>query len=100
MRATCELCGHEGDDVRVQLAWYKREIAKRCGMPEVQTALRCLDSIACRERCEGNGDPWPLSRADDQWGRVEQAAERFRAPEPMPVPAASSADEEEAPWPF
>ncbi len=77
---TCELCGATSDDVRVQLAWYKHDIAHRCGMPQVQTAARCDDVAECRRRCLANGDPWPLVASYDEVVRPR--------PEPAPTPVA------------
>jgi hypothetical protein len=70
-RPSCEFCG-DATDVRVQLAWYKAEIAKRLGMPEVQTALRCMDHVACRQRVEVGGETWPLVSTLGELDRVGQ----------------------------
>ena len=82
---TCELCGHTGDDVRVQLAWYRAELARRIGIPEVQTAARCLDHEGCRRRVIEGGDEWPLVLGVDAKPIALPAVEP-PAPEPEPQP--------------
>ena len=89
MTRTCELCGATSDDVRVQLAWYRPDIAHRCGMPQVQTAARCDDVVECRRRCLANGDPWPLVASYDDV--VRPGVARVAT-----VPATEAASEPEA----
>ena len=51
---TCELCGHQGLDVEIQLARY------RDGREPHASVDRCIDRAACRRRVEARGESWPL----------------------------------------
>lgn len=55
---TCVLCGHGGllADVRPSLA----RLARPGPRGAYVVLVRCRDGLACRERCEAQGDPWPL----------------------------------------
>lgn len=56
MTKTCLLCGHEGPDVRVGLAAWKKPIDG-----EVFTSIpRCVDKTACRDRVEADSQEWEL----------------------------------------
>jgi hypothetical protein len=87
----CELCGRQGDDVRLQLAWFRE---KKYG--PVQDVRRCLDHAACRARVEQGGDPWPLAVTFDEVDRplpfVEPAVPAVVEAEPEPE------SQEARPW--
>jgi sugar phosphate isomerase/epimerase len=52
----CAICGHGGLDVTPMIARLKA-----AGPHGPFTTMdRCRDVPECRERCEANGDPWPL----------------------------------------
>lgn len=55
---TCVICGHGGllSEVRPSLA----RLAKAGPHGAYVPLVRCKDTLACRDRCEANGDPWPL----------------------------------------
>ncbi len=56
---TCYLCGATSVEVQPSLALLAatRERGER-----YERMDRCRDKLACRDRCEANGDVWPLSR--------------------------------------
>jgi hypothetical protein len=54
---TCELCGHEGLDVRPGIGRYTDHRQTLI----VDTVIRCKDSAACRARVEAAGNAWPLT---------------------------------------
>jgi hypothetical protein len=85
---TCEICGHVGDDVRLQLAWFRE---RKYG--PVQDVRRCLDHEACRQRVEQGGDPWPLAVTFDEVDRPVPYVEPAPAPvvEPEPEPESEEA---------
>jgi len=89
---TCELCGASSDSVRVQLAWYRADLARRIGMPEVQTAARCMDHEACRRRVIEGGEEWPLVLRGDAMPVPLPVVQQAPAPEPEPE------SEEAAAW--
>lgn len=56
---TCVLCGTTSVEVQPSLALLAatRERGER-----YERMDRCRDKLACRDRCEANGDDWPLAR--------------------------------------
>lgn len=62
-RATCLLCGIEATTREVWLkpAWWREGKFDEAGrLVFVTTVPRCLDSLACRARCEQADEVWPL----------------------------------------
>jgi hypothetical protein len=89
--AVCELCGRQGDDVRLQLAWFRE---RKYG--PVQDVRRCLDHAACRARVEQGGDPWPLAVTFDEVDRPVPFVEH--APSPAEAVPDAHDPEEARPW--
>ncbi|HET7030342.1 MAG TPA: hypothetical protein VFI34_07510 [Candidatus Limnocylindrales bacterium] len=52
---SCSLCGHHGQDVRVNLVEWKDQARPFAAV------LRCVDAQACRYRLELIGDEWPVN---------------------------------------
>lgn len=106
---TCLLCGHEGDDVAMGIAWYREPVSREIEVvafegkhvrtterrrvaAHVDQVVRCRDAQACRERLEAAGGEWEL---DDT---THPSPVPASAPVAVPAAAAGMSDEEVDAW--
>jgi hypothetical protein len=54
----CDVCGHDGSDVRPALMAWKPPYQIHHG--QFDTGPRCQNHDDCRARVESQGDEWPL----------------------------------------
>jgi hypothetical protein len=76
----CQVCGHQGPDVRQGLVHWR---ATEHQPPTWEAVPRCPDRTACAQRIADAGKPWPLWETD----RRVLAIITTPAPPPEPAPA-------------